>query len=162
MNYLMHYGVKGQKWGVRRYQNEDGSYTAAGKKRRADNYSDEQYQRDKRVYGSFGAKRINKRMLNGESISSARSAEASRIANAREAGKYAGYAGQVLGGVGGLVGSKYVAKLLANYNPVFSSPEAQAMISAGTVAAGTALGKYAGRSAAMLAGGYSPKKWRYY
>lgn len=29
---LYHYGIKGQKWGVRRYQNEDGSLTAAGKK----------------------------------------------------------------------------------------------------------------------------------
>jgi hypothetical protein len=27
MNYIIHSGVKGQKWGVRRYQNEDGSYT---------------------------------------------------------------------------------------------------------------------------------------
>lgn len=27
---LYHHGIKGQKWGVRRYQNEDGSYTAAG------------------------------------------------------------------------------------------------------------------------------------
>ena len=33
MNYLMHYGVKGMKWGVRRYQNKDGSLTAEGKKR---------------------------------------------------------------------------------------------------------------------------------
>ena len=32
-NYLMHHGVKGQKWGVRRYQNLDGSLTARGKKR---------------------------------------------------------------------------------------------------------------------------------
>lgn len=31
--YLAHHGVKGQKWGVRRYQNEDGTYTAAGKSR---------------------------------------------------------------------------------------------------------------------------------
>lgn len=34
MNELYHHGVKGQKWGFRRYQNKDGSLTDAGKKRR--------------------------------------------------------------------------------------------------------------------------------
>ena len=29
-DYIAHFGTKGSKWGVRRYQNEDGSYTAAG------------------------------------------------------------------------------------------------------------------------------------
>lgn len=32
-NYLSHHGIKGQKWGVRRFQNADGSVTAAGKAR---------------------------------------------------------------------------------------------------------------------------------
>ncbi len=30
---LMHHGIKGQKWGVRQYQNPDGSLTAAGRAR---------------------------------------------------------------------------------------------------------------------------------
>lgn len=34
-NELMHWGKKGQKWGVRRYQNPDGTLTEAGKKRYA-------------------------------------------------------------------------------------------------------------------------------
>lgn len=32
-DYLTHYGIPGMKWGRRRYQNEDGSLTLAGKKR---------------------------------------------------------------------------------------------------------------------------------
>lgn len=32
-SYLVHYGTKGQKWGIRNYQNEDGTYTEAGKER---------------------------------------------------------------------------------------------------------------------------------
>lgn len=32
---LYHHGIKGMRWGVRRYQNEDGSLTPAGKRRAA-------------------------------------------------------------------------------------------------------------------------------
>ena len=38
-NQLYHWGIKGMKWGVRRYQNKDGTLTAAGQKR---------YERDQR------------------------------------------------------------------------------------------------------------------
>ena len=34
-DYLTHHGVKGMKWGVRRYQNSDGSLTPKGKNREA-------------------------------------------------------------------------------------------------------------------------------
>lgn len=33
-DYLSHHGILGQKWGIRRFQNKDGSLTAAGKKHR--------------------------------------------------------------------------------------------------------------------------------
>ena len=46
---IKHHGIKGQKWGVRRYQNEDGSLTNAGKKRYGtqENF-EKQYQVDKK------------------------------------------------------------------------------------------------------------------
>ena len=37
---LYHHGIKGQKWGRRRYQNKDGSLTAEGRKRSADSIAD--------------------------------------------------------------------------------------------------------------------------
>ena len=44
---LIHYGIKGMKWGVRRYQNKDGSLTEAGKKRL--------YKQTKRIYERGGS-----------------------------------------------------------------------------------------------------------
>lgn len=35
-NELHHHGIKGQRWGIRRYQNADGTWTNAGKKRYGD------------------------------------------------------------------------------------------------------------------------------
>lgn len=48
-NYLYHHGVKGMRWGRRRYQNADGTLTDAGKKR---------YERDQRE--NRGKKKGNK------------------------------------------------------------------------------------------------------
>ena len=48
-NYLEHYGIKGQKWGVRRFQKKDGSLTPNGKKRYSDDYEKVQTIRKKKV-----------------------------------------------------------------------------------------------------------------
>lgn len=60
---LYHWGIKGMKWGVRRYQNSDGSYTTAGKKRRksrTDGWSD-----DAKEAGQLKKKKLNQ-MSNAE------------------------------------------------------------------------------------------------
>ena len=48
---LYHHGIKGQKWGIRRFQNPDGSYTEAGLKRyrKADARADLGYTRFQRL-----------------------------------------------------------------------------------------------------------------
>ena len=39
-DYIYHHGIKGMRWGVRRYQNPDGSLTPAGKKRISKEYKE--------------------------------------------------------------------------------------------------------------------------
>lgn len=44
--YLAHHGIKGMRWGVRRYQNDDGSLTNAGKSRYSTGSVKRQYVKD--------------------------------------------------------------------------------------------------------------------
>lgn len=62
---LMHYGIKGQKWGVRRFQNEDGSLTSAGRKKyrqeiKAENKKAFEYGREASISSQAAAYAKNK------------------------------------------------------------------------------------------------------
>ena len=48
-NCLAHFGIRGQKWGVRRYQNEDGTLTEEGKQRYYKLFSDDKNNAQKDV-----------------------------------------------------------------------------------------------------------------
>lgn len=62
---LEHAGIKGMKWGVRRFQNKDGSLTPEGKKRYADDRVDNDDEASKDYKLTYGKKSL-KSMTNEE------------------------------------------------------------------------------------------------
>lgn len=71
--FLAHHGIKGQKWGIRRYQNPDGSYTEAGRRRinRASKTAPKAMESAKKLHERFEKKAIDKGYLdkNGRATS---------------------------------------------------------------------------------------------
>lgn len=49
---LLHYGIKGQKWGIRRYQNPDGTLTSEGRKRAKREYKSDNREASERGYNA--------------------------------------------------------------------------------------------------------------
>lgn len=62
--YLAHHGIKGMKWGVRRFQKEDGSLTPAGKKR----YSDDSIDKGSEEIASGKAVKPKKEKVSGHRL----------------------------------------------------------------------------------------------
>lgn len=136
-NELIHYGVKGMKWGVRRNLNN------ANK-----DYSNKQRKHDRAFYGTRGEKRINKKLNQGYGIQSARHYEVERrekINNAKRTVKK---------------GVKTTTKLLSKIGALYITDQVF-YGGAGTRAAKTTA-KYAGRavvSAYMKARGGWDIRW---
>lgn len=63
-NELYHYGITGQKWGIRRYQNEDGSLTPEGKKRygKLVKYYEDAVNKSRKVYQNEKLGKIDKKI----------------------------------------------------------------------------------------------------
>ena len=172
-DFIEHHGIRGQRWGRRRYQDLEGHYTAEGRERYgigdgmpyhnlnykpgdAPNYSKAQRTRDQALYGRGAVKRINKRMLNGEGVQGARRYEVERIEGAR--------VGTAAGLVGGIYLSQKVLKNIPGLDGVMSSPLNSLIVTSAvadaSVKVGAILGQYGGQSIGMLSGGYAPSKYQ--
>ena len=75
-NYIKHHGIKGQKWGVRRFQNKDGTLTPAGKQKYGSKENfEKQYPEDRKA----ATKAVKKAADKGADVArSAREIEAER------------------------------------------------------------------------------------
>lgn len=174
---LYHHGIKGQKWGIRRYQNEDGSLTSAGKDRYNENYSKEQRLRDEALYGKSGVKRINRSMNEGYGVQGSRSLEARRIAKARDnadtASSVGKFSGELAGWALGTIGYSVCKSAMRNSSNVTMRQAAHALDSnqnadmvarilfiVGSRNIGGSIGKNVGKDVAMKSKGYSPDLYK--
>ena len=100
---LSHHGIKGQRWGIRRFQNEDGSLTPRGKKRELTDQEKSDKNKDiRRTVGTavagaaigaavVGAAWYAKNMSTKKILSQKRAAAAAKGKATRAARKASGY-----------------------------------------------------------------------
>lgn len=120
--YLVHHGIKGQRWGERRFQNEDGTLTEEGKRRYYESLTSDQ----KKIFdeiGTNGQRVLLKKVQEGKSFVEAH--KAAQASNARLAAGlllgipliYAGvYTGTYFGTMGLIKGAGKLAAKALNSN----------------------------------------------
>ena len=97
---LIHHGIKGMRWGVRRTPEQLGH-----KDYKNPNYTEKQRQRDRQFYGKGGERRINRKLNDGQGLQSARNYESDRLHKARNTATSNGFVGRIGGGaIGGVIG----------------------------------------------------------
>ena len=80
-NELMHHGIKGQKWHVRRFQNKDGSLTVAGKKRYSTGSDGDAKAKFKDMVDKYKAKKAASKAKKEEARKAAEAAKPKSIGN---------------------------------------------------------------------------------
>lgn len=80
---LTHWGIKGMKWGVRRYQNKDGSLTEEGKKRMYKEHFDLESKDpgDRKKYVTDANRWVEEDMTNTKNVANSASSAASKAKN---------------------------------------------------------------------------------
>ena len=137
-DYLMHHGVEGQRWGQRRWQNEDGSLTPAGREHygykgnRYDRYENkvrsqiegkaEATYAERKKYNSGLTKNENKIRVASETIQNERRKRGTRDSIIG--------ASTVLGYLGGAIAS------MATMNPAFLGITLGSIVGGGALSAG--------------------------
>lgn len=129
--YLSHHGIKGQKWGIRRYQNEDGTWTEEGKKR----------------YGhwkgpdTFKYRRLNKKADKGDYLRAKGDTITSVQNNRRAAGIGVAIGGILVGNALAASGATRVSVTIPNIPVISMTP---ATIQIGSAVLGTMI-QFSGR-----------------
>lgn len=97
---LQHHGILGMKWGIRRFQNRDGTLTAAGKKRAANGDSDAPKKKSVKELSDAELKSRNDRLRMEDEYRrlSAKDKEASVSRGQRIVGELFSKAGMNIGG----------------------------------------------------------------